>query len=619
MRLPEVVRSYWFVVRGKYRILDALTTNSEPRTHNQKGFAQIFGIILLLLLGVGLFFGVNQVQKQSISFPKAQTGSVPDAGACSNIAKDNSKNILKNGDFNAGSANWTAFGNANLNPNSTVELLDGPNLAGSGAGNFNGGVYQQVSGLSAGTWYHAFYATAQQVWGGAGGSKDGSLPILREVGIDLSGGTDPNAASVKWGRASGGQPDRDNKKYGGWKTIENGNNPLLTFQPTTDKVTYFIRIKGWPDVSRSDTWIDSAYLVADCGSGKTTNQGSSTGGGSRSDNFGPATASSCDPSKVKMSIEPTNAVAGAKVTLNMTPTGGEGTTRIEDELVNLENCEDNLGLGANFDNPAFWPKVPKYKTCTVKATPFKWTHKWKNCYPNQTDCASASAQCSKSFDSQTGEEKSTPLASSSPAPASQTTRPANLAEAIKTEFGVTMNGYSNRGLEYAYDMFTRYKGTKFNDLIKGTFVSNVSNPPDQPEAATDDTYCKTQGGPGRVVLDDFASKDEFVLKFTHELGHVIFACQQDPLSKRTEHEKVWTGESGITPYGRTNSPSCDPHTWPPQKPRFARGEDYAEMIAFYLNQEAKDQYRGACSSNEAPFKTTKYPRHLDLARRILSK
>lgn len=594
---------------------------------NQQGFIHFLGIFFILVLAVGLFFGVKQVQKQTITFPKAQTGSVPDAGACPNLAKDQSKNLIKNGDFSGGLSNWTQFGNANLNANSSIELLDGPNLAGSGSGNFSGGIYQQVSGLATGSWYHVFYATAQQVWGGAGGAKDGSLPILREVGIDPSGGTDPNAASVKWGRSSGGQPDRDAKKYGGWKTLENANNPLHTFQATGDKATYFIRIKGWPDVTRSDTWVDSAYLVPDCGSGKTTSQGSGSSSGTGSSTGGSSNtsaASVCDPSKVSLKIDPANASAGTQVTLNMTNTGGEGTTKIEDELVNLENCQDNIGLGTNFDNPAFWPKVAKYKTCTVKVVPFKWTHKWKNCYPNQADCTTTSAQCSKSFDSQTGEEKSTPLTSPQPAgglagstiSTAPVNRPANLQQAIQTEFGVTMNGYSDRGLGFAYDMFTRYKNTKFINLIKGTQVHNI---PPAGEAGADDNYCRSQSGPGIVVLDDFSDQNEFVLKFTHELGHVIFSCQQDSASRRTEHEGIWSSEGGITPYGQANISNCDPHTWPPQKPRFARGEDYAEMIAFYLNQDAKDQYRGPCSSNEAPFKTTKYPKHLDLARRILSK
>lgn len=599
-----------------------LLKNQPGATSRQAGFIHYLGLFFILILSVGLIIGVNQVQKQSITFPKAQTTGVPDARACLKAIEDDfSKSVLKNGSFDEGFSGdlptgWTKFGNASFSQETGGEKWGVAGLLISGSGAFNAGVYQKAS-VNSGTWYHAFYATAQQV----SGESSGGLPTVREVGIDPNGGTDPNAPSVVWGaKKAGGQRDKDAKRYGGWKTLgsDDGNGPLLTFQAKSSQVTYFIKVSATADSGFSKTWVDSLFLSPDCGSGKTTSAGSGSSGSGSTTASGGTLASSapsaCDPSKISLKIDPANASAGTRVTLNMTNTNGEGTTRIEDELINLENCEDNMGLGANFDNPIFWPKAAKYKTCTVKATPFKWTHKWKNCYPNRQDCTVTSTQCSKSFDNTTGEEPSKPIASSAP-PASVGPRPANLQQAIQTEFGITMNNYSQRGLEYAYDMFKGYKSTKFNDLIKGTVVRNT---PPSNEAGADSSYCQSGGGPGIIVLDDFADKKEFVLKLTHELGHIIFSCQEDPLSKRTEHERVWTEENGITPYGRANSPSCEQHTWPPVQ-RFARGEDYAEMIAFYLNQDAKDQYRGACSSNEAPFKTSKYPRHLDLARRILTR
>jgi hypothetical protein len=141
-----------------------------------------------------------------------------------------------------------------------------------GVGAFRAGVFQTVDGLVAGKWYHAFYATAQKVFGGPNGSVDGSLPILREVGVDLGAGTDPTASTIVWGRAAGGLPDKQANEYGGWKTLGNGKAPLVTFVATGTKVTVFLRASGWDDVTASQTWIDSAFLVDACQDGYSMGQ-----------------------------------------------------------------------------------------------------------------------------------------------------------------------------------------------------------------------------------------------------------------------------------------------------------------------------------------------------------
>jgi hypothetical protein len=156
------------------------------------------------------------------------------------------------------------YGTSYFEQETETEFFGGAGVRHTGGQAFRGGLYQTAKGLLPGSWYHAFYATAQMVFGGPDGARDGSLPILREVGVDPYGGTDPDSKNVIWGRSSGGQPDHDANRYGGWKTLGNGNNPLVSFVAVTTKATVFLQVRGWPDVKVSKTWIDSVFLARAC-------------------------------------------------------------------------------------------------------------------------------------------------------------------------------------------------------------------------------------------------------------------------------------------------------------------------------------------------------------------
>jgi hypothetical protein len=131
-----------------------------------------------------------------------------------------------------------------------------------GSGAFVAGAWQTIAETEPGRWYHAFYATAQVVVGN--GRRDGSLPLLRDVGLDPTGGTDPTAATVRWGRSAGGLPDKLAGRYGGWKTLANRNNPLVSTRALGDRLTVFLRVASWPDVEQGVAWIDSVFFVEAC-------------------------------------------------------------------------------------------------------------------------------------------------------------------------------------------------------------------------------------------------------------------------------------------------------------------------------------------------------------------
>lgn len=199
----------------------------------------------------------------------------PLARECDNLEQHPERSLLVNTGFDDGFDDsgsgkiWFMYnyGISYFEQETEREFFGGAGVKLNGARAFRAGLYQTTTKMLPGSWYHAFYATAQKVWGGPDGAIDGSLPILREVGVDPTGGTDPSSRNIIWGRQSGGQPDKDAKLYGGWKTLGNGNNPLVSFIATSRQATVFVQARGWDDVVASNTWIDSVYLTRACQNG----------------------------------------------------------------------------------------------------------------------------------------------------------------------------------------------------------------------------------------------------------------------------------------------------------------------------------------------------------------
>lgn len=204
----------------------------------------------------------------------------PNPLACGRVEPFSSDNFLKNGSFGGqtnGNKNndsmdniyrdWNTFGDGEFTTGE--DNIDGPNILIKDSGNFTDGLYQRVSNLKPGTWYNAFYATAQEIYG-TDGKKDevnGPPPTTRYIGVDPTGGTNPNASAVVWGRTAGGQKDKDAKRYGGWKTLENQNNPLVSFVATGKNATIFLKATGYPNAGATRVWIDSAILLESCDEG----------------------------------------------------------------------------------------------------------------------------------------------------------------------------------------------------------------------------------------------------------------------------------------------------------------------------------------------------------------
>jgi len=201
-----------------------------------------------------------------------------------------------------------------------------------------------------------------------------------------------------------------------------------------------------------------------------------------------------------------------------------------------------------------------------------------------------------------------PAASSGPAqpgvhPAAPAVDPARLKESLISQFGITMDGFDNAHLQWAWEKFWEVSNTNFTRFIRGSVIQ-----------ITDPRRSEQKGCPGRdpvtVLLGQY---DQALFKYilTHELGHTIQHCTGSN-SFSAEHLNAYNREGGVTYYANhAASQSCSHGT------ANNVNEDYAEMIALYLNPSANVRAVNCDTTGRYTNLRVEFPLHYNVARSIL--
>lgn len=188
----------------------------------------------------------------------------------------------------------------------------------------------------------------------------------------------------------------------------------------------------------------------------------------------------------------------------------------------------------------------------------------------------------------------------------------NCPKAVLDEFGITISAnLPSEYSRYAWEKLWNVRYTNFDDLVRGTFVKAVFEDPD-PENR-EGSHRKENA----IYLRSIYPQSFFDIIFVHELSHFINDLP-DPTSRRTDHDGVFKneledGHRGVTGYGEL---AC---TYENPTDNEKREEDYADMLAYYLNPGVIDQTSGieGCNRGVVPYANGKYPNHFKLAQDIL--
>lgn len=181
----------------------------------------------------------------------------------------------------------------------------------------------------------------------------------------------------------------------------------------------------------------------------------------------------------------------------------------------------------------------------------------------------------------------------------------NYKKAIKDTYSITVEaGLSLEFDKALWEFLATVSKTKFPSLVRGTVV-HITPPCPGPNP------CGTFQGPGKEISirSNVETADLVKLLFAHEMGHVIWHHTPESAGHQTEHMNALTKEGGVTIYG--DNPCYDPGN------AYARQtEDYAEMIAYYLNPFLNEQ-TSCGTKGYNPFADGKFPQHLQVAKSIL--
>ncbi|MCL5071637.1 MAG: hypothetical protein M1308_12205 [Actinobacteria bacterium] len=167
-----------------------------------------------------------------------------------------------------------------------------------------------------------------------------------------------------------------------------------------------------------------------------------------------------------------------------------------------------------------------------------------------------------------------------------------LADAIYRSYGILMVGFDDTHLQWAL--------AKLQDVSRTRFISYVSG---VTIYASSTSY---QADNNTVYLQQFAGEALFDLIMIHELGHVIRWRTSMDVGQLTQ---AIVSEGYLTYYSQ-NASSCT------GSDNF--NEDYAEMIAYYLNPNAGSQTaRCVPAGSPNPYWSGGHPMHYNIALDIL--
>ncbi len=211
------------------------------------------------------FGGVAALLLASAAF-----GQSPSARVSAASCAEDAANLVQNGTMAGGSPNgygvvadkWQAFSVGAKKPNFENALNEGYDPDGSqyiwrDLDQWDAGIYQKVTTLTPGQNYHFWMVWGQALHDIAGNNARATM-INRQIGVDLNGGTDPNAPSVIWSVPYYGESGFNRPEW------------HLNFIASGNVATFFLRAQNGHTDGRNKVFFDTACLRAVNGSPTST-------------------------------------------------------------------------------------------------------------------------------------------------------------------------------------------------------------------------------------------------------------------------------------------------------------------------------------------------------------
>lgn len=173
-----------------------------------------------------------------------------------------------------------------------------------------------------------------------------------------------------------------------------------------------------------------------------------------------------------------------------------------------------------------------------------------------------------------------------------------LQTAIQQQFGISMLGFDNQHLQWTWEKLWEVSNTKFSTLVNGTVIQAIPNI----SGTAQDAY-------RHINLGQFPEETAFKHILTHELGHVIRNYAGRENAQESAFLNAYAKEKGVSYYAK-NAEACTGSD--------SISEDYAEMIAYYLNPGTPvASYLKCYQATQNKFTQQEFPLHYLVARDVL--
>lgn len=200
--------------------------------------------------------------------------------------------------------------------------------------------------------------------------------------------------------------------------------------------------------------------------------------------------------------------------------------------------------------------------------------------------------------------------------------PPNLAtirEDIKNKFGITTSDtntalsyprkllWEDKHLTWIWEELWEVSNTNLFSLVQGTTLENNNN----------EGSSMTWPDKRLVRINPEDNEDHFKYLLLHELGHIVGGNSPYKTYWNTDFDRAYKSEGGISHYART-ADTCAPIRNVSTETR-RKDEDFAEMIAYYLNSNQKSYYKLCPGDTDSiiPDLKSRYPLHYQVAAKIL--
>lgn len=170
-----------------------------------------------------------------------------------------------------------------------------------------------------------------------------------------------------------------------------------------------------------------------------------------------------------------------------------------------------------------------------------------------------------------------------------------LQQSLRDQFGLNFIGFETKYMRFAWEKMWDISGTNFRNLTMNRPITHGTKLINIEIGGPEQKACN------RVLTLKFDDPALFNVILIHELGHIIYHCNDNSLNRKFDHDDLYGKGKRLTLYGSRHFT-----------------ESYPEMITYYLHPGISERTgAGAGTNSNVPYANGKGQDFYEIAKRVL--